>query len=140
MNGERGRDTHTAPRVKQTEGGICCVTQGAEPGFRDNREGWGGRAKREGTCVHLRLTPVAVWQSPTQYCKAIILQLSINLKSNFKEKDLCHCHLSTQTNTEASLLCPQPGTLPAAPGQSFPRLPHHLASLSSDVASMDTLP
>ena len=68
------------------------------------------------------LIHVDVWQNPTQYCKAIILQLKINLKSNFKE-GICHCHSSTQTNMEASLLCPQPGMLPSAPGQSFPRLP-----------------
>ena len=35
----------------------------------------GGRFKREGTCVYLRLIHVDVWQKPIQYCKAIILQL-----------------------------------------------------------------
>ena len=29
----------------------------------------------EGTYVYLRLIHVEVWQKPTQYCKAIILQL-----------------------------------------------------------------
>ena len=41
--------------------------------------GWevGGRSKREGTYVHLWLIHVDIWQKPTQYCKAIILQLKI---------------------------------------------------------------
>ena len=40
----------------------------------------GGRFKREGTYVYLWLIHVGVWQKPTQYFKAIILQLKINLK------------------------------------------------------------
>ena len=49
----------------------------------DNLEGWdvvelGGRFKREGTYVYLWLIHVDVWHKPTQYCKAIILQLKIN--------------------------------------------------------------
>ena len=48
----------------------------------DNLEGWegerGGRFKREETYVYLRLIHADVWQKPTQYCKAIILQLKIN--------------------------------------------------------------
>ena len=40
----------------------------------------GGRAIHgEGTHVNLRLIHVDVWQEPTQYCKAIILQLKIHL-------------------------------------------------------------
>ena len=52
--------------------------------------GWevGGRLKREGTCVYLRLIHVDVRQKPTQYCKAIILQLKIN-KVKKKKKRLC---------------------------------------------------
>ena len=38
----------------------------------------GGRLKREGTYVYLWLVHADVWQKPTQYCKAIILQLKIN--------------------------------------------------------------
>ena len=33
-----------------------------------------------GTSVYLWLIRVDVWQKPTQHCKAIILQLSINLE------------------------------------------------------------
>ena len=42
--------------------------------------GWevGGRFKREGTYVYLWLIHVGAWQKPTQYCKAIILQLKID--------------------------------------------------------------
>ena len=32
--------------------------------------------------IRKRLMHVDVWQKPTQYCKAIILQLKINLKKN----------------------------------------------------------
>ena len=56
-----------------------------KPVLHDNLEGWdgvggGGSFMREGTYVYLRLIHVAVWQKPTQYCKAIILQSKI---SNF---------------------------------------------------------
>ena len=40
--------------------------------------GGGGRLQREGTHVYLWLIHVDVWQKPTQYCKAITLQLKIN--------------------------------------------------------------
>ena len=42
--------------------------------------GWevGGKFKEEGTYVYLWLIHVDIWQKPTQYCKAIILQLKIN--------------------------------------------------------------
>ena len=42
--------------------------------------GWevGGRFKREGTYAYLWLIHMDVWQKPTQYGKAIILQLKIN--------------------------------------------------------------
>jgi len=38
----------------------------------------GGGFRREGTYVYLWLIHVDVWQRPTQYCKAIILQLKKN--------------------------------------------------------------
>ena len=41
-----------------------------------------GRFKREGTYVNLWMIHVDVWQKPTQYYNAIILQLKIN---NFKK-------------------------------------------------------
>ena len=39
-----------------------------------------GKFKKEETYVYLWLIHVDVWQKPAQYCKAIILQLKINLK------------------------------------------------------------
>ena len=42
----------------------------------DNLEGWYGM---EGwRVIYLWLINIVVWQKPTQYCKAIILQLQIN--------------------------------------------------------------
>ena len=79
--------------------GICCMTQRAQ--IRCSREvGWGGSWELEGrfksrrTYVCLWLIHVDVWQRPTQYGKAIILQWKINLK---KFKLLCfkgHCQES----------------------------------------------
>ena len=49
----------------------------------NNLEGWevAARFKRERTYVYLWLIHVTGWQKPTQYCKAIILQLNINVKN-----------------------------------------------------------
>ena len=49
--------------------------------------GWevGASFKREGTHVYPWLIHVAVWQKPTQYCKAIILQLKMNKLENNKK-------------------------------------------------------
>ena len=64
--------------------GICSVTKGAQPRALEQPRGvgWGGMEweieagfRREGTFVYLWLIHVDVWQKPTQYCKAIILQL-----------------------------------------------------------------
>ena len=41
-------------------------------------EGQGVGGGREETYVRLRLIHVDVWQKPTQYCRAIILQLKVN--------------------------------------------------------------
>ena len=48
--------------------------------------GWevGRRVKGEGTYENLWLIHVDIWQKPTQYCKAIILQLKMN--KIFKKK------------------------------------------------------
>ena len=61
-------------------------------GLCDDLEGWDGEVGQEGgsragggTYVYSWLIPVVVWQKPTQYCKAIILQLKIN---TFKNKDM----------------------------------------------------
>ena len=79
---------HTA--LRETDGpGIYCVRQGARTRGSVATEGWdgaggGGRVKREWTSVYLWLILMDVWQKPTQYYKAIILQLNINTFFNFK--------------------------------------------------------
>ena len=47
-----------------------------------------GRFEKEGTYVYLWLIHVVVWQKPTQHCKAIILQLKINLKKHIGDDRL----------------------------------------------------
>ena len=47
--------------------------------FKVLKNGAGGRLKREGIYIYLWLMRVDVWQKLTQYCKAIILQLKINI-------------------------------------------------------------
>ena len=49
--------------------------------------GWeaGGRFNREETYVYLLLTYVDVWK-PTQFCKAIILQLKKLIKNPLEKK------------------------------------------------------
>ena len=37
------------------------------------------RFKREGVYVYLWLTDVVLWQKPTKYCKAVILQLKTKI-------------------------------------------------------------
>ena len=54
----------------------------------DNPEGWdgglvGGKIKKVGTYLCLRLIHIVLWLKPTQHCKSIILQLKINLKNHF---------------------------------------------------------
>ena len=60
-----------------------------------------GRFKKEGTYMYLWLIHVGVWQKPTQYCKAIILQLKINFKkARRKHSSTGHpkskCHVETE--------------------------------------------
>ena len=55
-----------------------------KPGPSDNLEGWdgvgGGREVQEegGICIFMADSYTDIQQKPTQYCKAIILQLKIN--------------------------------------------------------------
>ena len=52
--------------------------------LRGNLEGWdevggsGGKLKHEGTYIYSWWIHVVVWQKPTQYCKATILQFKIS--------------------------------------------------------------
>ena len=68
-----------------------------KPGLCDNLEGWDGVGGWEGGSrisrgrghmyTYLSLIHVAVWQKPTQYCKAIILQLKMNKKQTHRKRD-----------------------------------------------------
>ena len=80
---ERVTWKQTLSYVKQIDSGVCSVTQGTQTGLCNNLEGWdrpgGGREVQEaGVQVYIWLIHIDVWQKPTQYCKAIILQLKIN--------------------------------------------------------------
>ena len=56
--------------------------------FCNNLEGWGGvGGELEETCVYLWLIHADVWQKPTQYHKAIILQFPKKKKS-----EMVHSH------------------------------------------------
>ena len=48
----------------------------------------GGRFTREETYVYLWLIHVDIWQKPTKYYKAIILQLKINICKKQKKKKI----------------------------------------------------
>ena len=69
------------PYVKQTANGNLLYDSGNSNwgSVTTQRDGMGretgGRFKREGTYVYLWLIHANVWQKPTQFCKAIILQL-----------------------------------------------------------------
>ena len=49
----------------------------------------GGGFRREGTYIYLWLIHVDVWQRPTQYCKAIILQLKKKQTEGLKKIKFC---------------------------------------------------
>ena len=67
---------------------ICLGWQGAQPGalWQPKQVGWGGdrvgRVKRKGTYIYLWLIRIDAWKKPTQYYKAIILQLKIKKKKH----------------------------------------------------------
>ena len=56
------------------------------PVLCDNLEGWDGKLEggsRGRRHMYTWLIHVHVWQKPTQYCKAIILQLKIIINKNY---------------------------------------------------------
>ena len=57
--------------AQETQTGLCINLE------EWDGEGDGGRFKKEGIYIYLWLIHVDVWQKPTQYCEAIILQLKI---------------------------------------------------------------
>ena len=86
---ERSAETHTLPRVKQTASAkLLWNTGSSAPRSVTAKRGglrWGARRKfKEWTYVSLWLTHTVVWQKPTRHCKAIFLQLKINVKKEKK--------------------------------------------------------
>ena len=70
---------------KQIAMGICCDSRNSNLGSvtaQRYRIGWDmeGGFKKEVIFVYLWLTHIIVWQKPTQYCKAIIVQLKTTTK------------------------------------------------------------
>ena len=67
--------------------------------------GWdvGGRFKREGTYVYLWLIHVGAWQKPTQYCKAIILQLKMDILKKKKHPEVTEWVLTLISNSVMSV-------------------------------------
>ena len=78
---ERRACTYTHYQCKQRASGDlpCDTGSSTKCSVTNQRGGMGwkmGRVlRREGTCVYLWLIHVDVWQKPTQYYKAIVLQL-----------------------------------------------------------------
>ena len=83
MNGESIMKTYTLPYTKQIANGNLLYDSGnsnwASVTTWRGGKGWevGGRFKMERTYVYQQLIHVDVWKKPTQYRKAIILQLQI---------------------------------------------------------------
>ena len=83
---ERVTWKHALPYVKQVTNGNLLYdsgnsNQGSVMTQRGDRVGGG----KEGTCIYLWLIHVDVRQKPTQYCKAIILQVKINFYKRKKK-------------------------------------------------------
>ena len=81
----------------------------------------GGKFKREGTYVYLRLIHLDVWQKSTQYCKSIVLQLKIN-KYLKKKKSICLGLMSSNPRLRTS----NAGGPGSTPGQGS-KSPHTAA-------------
>ena len=64
--------------LRKLKQGLCINLEGWDG------EGMGGRLKRDGIYVYLWLIHGEVWQKPTKFCKAIILQLKKNRKKCVK--------------------------------------------------------
>ena len=84
--GEKLREYHgnVLPYVKQVASGNLLYDTGSSHwcSVTTQRDGmaWevGKRFRMEGTYVYLSMIHINIWQKPTQYCKAIILQLKID--------------------------------------------------------------
>ena len=70
-----GNTTTTCKTGSQGESAVLCRELQSGAVWQPREVGRGGKLKREGTYVYLWLIHVDVWRKPTQYSKAIILQL-----------------------------------------------------------------
>ena len=80
-NWKRSIEMSLLPYVKEmTSGNLLYDTGSRNPVLRDSPHRWDGegRGREVWTYVYQWLVHVDVWQRPTQYCKAITLQLKIN--------------------------------------------------------------
>ena len=83
---ENSTEIYPLPNIKQIANEKLLYNRGGSTWWSVTTQrggmGWevGRTFKREGTFVCLWLIYVDIWQKPTQHCKAIILQLKINLK------------------------------------------------------------
>ena len=83
MYGTSNMETYiTICKIDSQREFAVCIRE-LKPGLWNSLEDWGGRevggrVKREGSFVHQWLIHADVWQKPTQYYKANILQLNIN--------------------------------------------------------------
>ena len=95
MNGESNMETYSLPYVKQIGSGNLLYdlgnsNQSSVTAYRVGWGSWEGGSRREGTQIYLWLIYIDVGQKPTQYCKAIILQLKISKFNYIKYKSVRH--------------------------------------------------
>ena len=103
-------------------------------------EGGGREFQEEGTYVYLWLIHVDVWQKPTQYYKAIILQLKTNFwnkifkKGRIREvKPLAHRHTANKQREEIRncfWLLGHWNLIPGDLGERFPKRNRKKSSLA----------
>ena len=91
-NWESSMETYTLPYLKLDSGKLLYDSESSNWVLCDNVEGWdgvgggvGGSRRREHTYTYGQFMLI-LWQKPTQYCKAIILQLKkLFLKNDIKK-------------------------------------------------------
>ena len=95
----------------------CCITLGAQPGSLRWSRGWesGGRLKKEVIHVYLWLICIAEWQKPSQYCKAVSLQLKNKLKKKNHRNRNKKCY-NPETNKKKNKKKTKETKLPAHEG------------------------